>query len=68
MPLTAAKSMIGINSILPIIPAWAVYRQDFFRRLFLHILQDLGLHIAAHMDYTVQRAKAALTIEETANK
>lgn len=31
------------------------------------LLQDVGLHIAAHMDYTVQRAKAALTIEETAN-
>ena len=43
-------------------------RRHLFRRLFLHILQDLGLHIAAHMDYTVQRAKAALTIEETANK
>ena len=67
MPLTAAKSMIGINSILPIILGQYIGR-TFFRRLFLHILQDLGLHIAAHMDYTVQRAKAALTIEETANK
>jgi len=31
------------------------------------LLQDIGLHIAAHIDYTIQRAKTALTIEETPN-
>lgn len=31
------------------------------------LLQDVGLHIAAHIDYTMQRSKAALTIQETAN-
>lgn len=31
------------------------------------LLQDVGLHITAHMDYTTQKAKVALTIEETAN-
>jgi len=31
------------------------------------LLQDVGLHIAAHMDYTTQRTKTAPTIEETAH-
>lgn len=31
------------------------------------LLQDVGLHITAHLDYTIQKAKTALTIEETAN-
>lgn len=31
------------------------------------LFQDVGLHIADHMDYTTQKAKVALTIEETAN-
>ena len=31
------------------------------------LLQDVGLHVAAHLDYTVQRATTALQIEETAN-
>lgn len=30
------------------------------------LLQDVGLHVAAHLDYTMQRAKTALSIEETA--
>lgn len=31
------------------------------------LLQDVGLHVAAHIDYTMQRAKTAPTIEETEN-
>jgi benzoyl-CoA reductase/2-hydroxyglutaryl-CoA dehydratase subunit BcrC/BadD/HgdB len=31
------------------------------------LLQDVGLHISAHMDYTMQKARTALTIEETVN-
>lgn len=31
------------------------------------LLQDVGLHIAAHTDYTMQRTASALTVEETAN-
>ena len=31
------------------------------------LLQDVGLHVAAHLDYTTRRAVTALTIEETAD-
>ena len=31
------------------------------------LLQDVGLHVAAHLDYTTRRAVAGLTIEETAD-
>ena len=31
------------------------------------LLQDVGLYVAAHLDYTTQRAKTALQIEETAD-
>lgn len=31
------------------------------------LLQDVGLHVAAHLDYTMRRAVAGLTIEETAD-
>jgi len=31
------------------------------------LLQDVGLHIAAHLDYTTQKTKGAMTIEEAAN-
>ena len=31
------------------------------------LLQNVGLHISAHLDYTMQRAKTASQIEETAN-
>ena len=31
------------------------------------LLQDVGLHVAAHLDYTTRRAVTALAIEETAD-
>lgn len=65
MPLTAAKSMIGINSILPIIPAWAVYRQDFFwEALSAH---TSGLRFAYCGSYGLHRAKGKSRADHRGN-